>query len=199
VTQTSSWSAGATLRTSAIFPHLNYPGWSKNTTEPARRWATNIPGQAYAIDHQTAISVVDGGERHTRRMTRFAIDAPTAIRLARESVTVAEAHQLVAPSLLRSEALSILYGQVRAGNLDRKEALETLDRITTMRIRLLGDRVSRATAWKIAEKLDWPGIRDAEYLAVAQLQADAFVTVDNALAGRAKGIVLLAPLESLLR
>lgn len=44
----------------SIFPHLNYPGWSHNTTEAARRWATKIPGPAYAIDDQTAISVVDG-------------------------------------------------------------------------------------------------------------------------------------------
>jgi dipeptidase E len=44
----------------SIFPHLNYPGWSQNTAEAARRWATNIPGPAYAIDDQTAISVVDG-------------------------------------------------------------------------------------------------------------------------------------------
>ena len=44
----------------SVFPHLDYPGWSSNTTESARRWAANIPGPAYAIDDQTAISVVDG-------------------------------------------------------------------------------------------------------------------------------------------
>lgn len=44
----------------SIFPHLDYPGWDQNTLESARRWATKIPGPAYAIDDQTAISVVDG-------------------------------------------------------------------------------------------------------------------------------------------
>lgn len=44
----------------SIFPHLDYPGWTGNTTEAARRWATRIDGPAYAIDDQTAISVVDG-------------------------------------------------------------------------------------------------------------------------------------------
>ena len=44
----------------SIFPHLDYPGWSSNTFESARRWATKIAGPAYAIDDQTAISVVDG-------------------------------------------------------------------------------------------------------------------------------------------
>ncbi|BDV32380.1 peptidase E [Microbacterium terricola] len=43
-----------------IFPHLDYPGWSENTLESARRWATRMPLPAYAIDDQTAISVVDG-------------------------------------------------------------------------------------------------------------------------------------------
>jgi dipeptidase E len=44
----------------SIFPHLDYPGWPDNTLDSARRWATKIPGPAYAIDDQTAISVVDG-------------------------------------------------------------------------------------------------------------------------------------------
>ena len=44
----------------SIFPHLDYPGWTSNTRDSARRWATRIPGTAYAIDDQTAISVVDG-------------------------------------------------------------------------------------------------------------------------------------------
>lgn len=43
----------------SIFPHLDYAGWSSNTTESARRWAAKIGGPAYAIDEQTAI-VVDG-------------------------------------------------------------------------------------------------------------------------------------------
>jgi dipeptidase E len=44
----------------SIFPHLDYPGWSSNTLDSARRWATRISGPAYAIDDQTAIAVVDG-------------------------------------------------------------------------------------------------------------------------------------------
>ncbi|MBH0128804.1 type II toxin-antitoxin system VapC family toxin [Salinibacterium sp. NK8237] len=130
-------------------------------------------------------------------MTRYAIDAPTAIRLAREKIIVSAEHQLVAPNVLRSQALSILYSQARAGELSQDDALEILNRITTMRIRLLGDRVSRATAWKIAASLDWPDTNDAEYVAVAQLQADAFVTVDADFRRRIEGTVTLAPWESL--
>lgn len=45
----------------SIFPHLDYPGWSTNTTEIARRWAAKLGGPAYAIDDQTAL-LVDGEE-----------------------------------------------------------------------------------------------------------------------------------------
>lgn len=42
----------------SVFPHLGaFPG---NALADAERWATEIEGPAYAIDDQTAISVVDG-------------------------------------------------------------------------------------------------------------------------------------------
>ena len=84
--------------------------------------------------------------------------------------------------MLRSRVLSHLYREARQGALSREEAREQLDRLTTMRVRLLGDRVSRAVAWKIAEQLDWDDTTNAEFVAVAKLQADAFVTLDEDLA-----------------
>jgi predicted nucleic acid-binding protein len=132
-------------------------------------------------------------------MTRFAIDALTAIRLARERILVPDEHQLVAPNVLLSHALSQLYQQVHEGTLGNDEARSILDGITTMRIRLLGDRVSRGRAWKIAADLGWDEVGNAEYVAVAQLQADAFVTLDEQLARQVEGIVTLAPFEELTR
>lgn len=101
--------------------------------------------------------------------------------------------QLVAPSLLRSQALSLLY---REGAPD---ARAVLDGITTMKIRLLGDRVSRGTAWKIAERLGLDDTPQAEYLAVAQLQADALIALDPELLRLAEGLVPIAEFESLSR
>ena len=131
-------------------------------------------------------------------MARYAIDAPTLVRLVTEEGEVA-GHQLVAPNALRSQALDLLYAQVRDGTLDRKAAFALHDRITETKIRLLGDRMSRRTAWQIAAEHDWPSIRDAEYLAVTRLQADALVTVDAELAERAEGVVALAAYDALLR
>ena len=131
-------------------------------------------------------------------MTRFAIDALTALRLVREGIVVSEEHQLVAPNVLRSRVLSYLYRDARQGRLSREEAREQLDRLTTMRVRLLGDRVSRAVAWNIAEQLDWDDTTNAEFVAVAKLQADVFVTADAELARAVDGIVTIAPFEALL-
>jgi dipeptidase E len=44
----------------SIFPHLDNPDLPRNTMAAAERWAADIAGPAYAIDDETAISVVDG-------------------------------------------------------------------------------------------------------------------------------------------
>ena len=82
-------------------------------------------------------------------MTRFVIDAPTAVRLIQEGVTIGADHQLVAPATLRSQVLELLYRQ-HGGAPIRGEVAQQLDRLSELKIRLLGDRVSRSTAWKIA-------------------------------------------------
>jgi len=123
-------------------------------------------------------------------MTRFAIDAPTALRLVAEGVTVGAPHTLVGPSVLRTDALESLYGDLRAGRISDAEGRRLLDGVAMLKIRLLGDRVSRATAWKIAVRLDADDTRLAEYLAVASLQADVLVTDDPALRAAAEQIAL---------
>jgi predicted nucleic acid-binding protein len=115
-------------------------------------------------------------------MTRFVIDAAVALRVIRDVRQVAERHQLVAPAALRSDLLSLLYREVRTGELDEAAARHQLDALAGLRIRLLADRVSRSTAWKIAAQLGWDDIGPAEYLAVATLQADALVAENERLA-----------------
>lgn len=123
-------------------------------------------------------------------MTRFVIDAPTAVRLLQENIQVASEHQLVAPASLRSQAMSLLYGQVRSGLIEAEAARAFLEDLAGMKIRLLGDRVSRATAWTLAQKLDWDDTAPAEFLAVCVLQADALVTEDRVLQGAADSLGL---------
>jgi len=127
------------------------------------------------------------------------IDAPTLLHLVAESVEVSPQHRLVAPNLIRSQALSLLLASVRNGDLTEEEALQRHERLTEMKMRLLGDRVSRRTAWKIAQEQGWKTTFDAEYLAVTKLQADALITIDPVLAAKATDIVPVAPVAALTK
>jgi predicted nucleic acid-binding protein len=130
-------------------------------------------------------------------MTRYVVDARTLLHIVSTGVQISSDHQLVAPNLVRSQALSLLFERVKCGELDEVEALRMHERLTEVKMRLLGDRVSRRTAWRIAREHGWGTMGDAEYLAVTRLQADALVTIDEALARRAEGIVPVASLDAL--
>jgi predicted nucleic acid-binding protein len=131
-------------------------------------------------------------------MARYVIDAPTLLHLVDAEFHVDPNHQLVAPNSIRSEALELLLHDVRAGKRTEAAALKAHERITEIRMRLLGDRVSRRTAWQLARQHDWDTLRDAEYLAVTRLQADALVTVDPRLAATARDAVAVAAIDALL-
>lgn len=122
-------------------------------------------------------------------MTRYAIDAAVALRIVRSGWTVPGTDRLVAPTWLKTDAMRIVYDCVLGGRLDDREGLRTLDELAALPIRLLADRVSRATAFRIARTLQLPDPLPAEYLAVAKLQSDTLVTDDPLLAGWASGII----------
>ena len=130
-------------------------------------------------------------------MTRFVITPDVALAVARGEVAVAREHQLVAPALIRSQVLSLLYQAVRRGELTTADAERQLDAIRGLRMRLLGDRVLQRVAWRVADQLGWPDTVDAEYVALTQLQADALVTLDPEMSDAVKGLVTVAPLTAL--
>jgi predicted nucleic acid-binding protein len=130
-------------------------------------------------------------------MTRFVIDPDVALHLARHDVVVAAQHQLVAPTLLRSQLLTLLYQKVRRNEMAKAEAERHLDVVRAMRIRLLGDRVLQSAAWRVADRLGWDDTYDAEYVALTQLQADALITRDPELADAARDLVTVAPVAAL--
>jgi predicted nucleic acid-binding protein len=130
-------------------------------------------------------------------VTRFVVDCGVVLRLASEEIEVRAEHELLAPTLLRSQTLSAMHEAVYAGEIPADVALDRLARISAMPIRLLGDAVLRRRAFAIAEELGWAETYDAEYLALTQLQADAFVTLDAELARRSEGIVPTATIEAL--
>jgi len=122
-------------------------------------------------------------------VTRFVVDCETLLRIAAGEIEVAAEHKLVAPTLVRSQALSALYEAARRGEISASEGRERVKRINSLRVRFLGDKVLQSQAWKVAEQLGWETTYDAEYVALTQLQADAFVTSDGELARAVAGLV----------
>ena len=130
-------------------------------------------------------------------MTRYVIGPDVAIRLAGDEAEVPDGHHLLAPALLRSQMLSLLYQAVRRGEMTKEDAERRLFYAQGMRIRLHEDYLLQKAAWKVAGQLGWPDTFDAEYVALTQLEADALITLDRQLAGAVKDLVTVAPLEAL--
>ncbi len=130
-------------------------------------------------------------------MSRYVIRPDVAIALARDEAVIREEHELLAPTLLRSQVLSLLYRAVRDGELSQQEAENAIGYVRRLKLRLLGDRVLQSVAWDMADQLDWPDTLDAEYVALTRLQADALVTLDERLAQAAKRLVPVASIDEL--
>jgi predicted nucleic acid-binding protein len=134
-------------------------------------------------------------------VTRYVITPEVAIELVERigrGARLAPDVKLVAPTLLRSEVLAILYRRVAAGELDKKQADARLDAVRRLYIRLLGDRVLQARAWNVAAELGWSDTYAAEYVALTRLQADALVAGDEVLAAAVRHLVTVAPIDDLL-
>ena len=130
-------------------------------------------------------------------MTRFVVDAGAVLHLVGTGIEVSGEHELLAPTLLRSQVLSALHEAVARGELPADVALDRLARIGRLPIRLLGDGVLRRRAWTLADQLGWASTYDAEYVALTQLQADALITLDAELARGVEGIVATASIDAL--
>jgi len=130
-------------------------------------------------------------------VTRFVVDCETLLRIAAGEIEVAAEHKLVAPTLVRSQALTALYEAARRGEISTDEGLERVARINSLKVRFLGDKVLQRRAWRVADELGLETTYDAEFVALTQLQADAFVTSDRELARAASGLVETATVDAL--
>ena len=130
-------------------------------------------------------------------MTKYVIGPDVALRVALDRAVIGDEHQILAPTLLRSQVLSLLYQAVQRGEMTKKNAELRLNFVRGLRIRLLGDRVLQNVAWKVADQLGWSDTYNAEYVALTQLQADAFITLDGQLAHVVQDLVTIAPVEAL--
>jgi predicted nucleic acid-binding protein len=130
-------------------------------------------------------------------MTKFVVDASAVLHMASTEIEVLPEHKLLAPTLLRSQTLSALHEAVHRNEIPADLARLHLARIGRMPIRLLGDSVLRRRAWELADQLGWASTYNCEYVALTQLQADAFITLDSELARTVKGIIATASIDAL--
>jgi predicted nucleic acid-binding protein len=101
-------------------------------------------------------------------MSKYVIGPDVAIRLAHDHAVIGQEHQILAPTFLRSQMLSLLYEAVHDGEMTKKDAEQRLDYVRGLRIRLLGDRVLQQVAWKVAGQLGWSNTYDAAYVALTR-------------------------------
>ena len=130
-------------------------------------------------------------------MTRFVVDCETLLRIAGGEIVVAPEHRLVAPTLVRSQALATLYEAARRNEISTAEGIERVTRVNSLKVRFLGDKVLQRTAWRVADQLGWETTSDAEFVALTQLQADVFITSDSELARAVSGLVEIATIDAL--
>lgn len=130
-------------------------------------------------------------------MGKYVVDDGVVLHVLSKKLELASQHQLLAPTLIRSNVLDSLYKEVRKGKISAAEGRELLARFSVMKIRFLGDKVLRRRAWEVADQLGWDSTDKAEYIALTQLQGDAFVTLDDKLARSVEGIVVVEPLDIL--
>jgi predicted nucleic acid-binding protein len=109
-------------------------------------------------------------------VTAYVIDASAAIELAEAGYVPPAGDTLSAPTLLRSEVLAALHRDVAAGARHEHAARALIAAVDRLPVRLLGDRVLRKTAWRLAGELGWPDTFAAEYVALTVLHGDALVT-----------------------
>jgi hypothetical protein len=129
-------------------------------------------------------------------MAAYVIDASAAIRLAESRWSGAD--ELLAPTLLRSQTLSTLHADALAGRRDAHEATALLSGVDGLPVRLLGDRVLRRNAWRVASELGWAQTEAAEYVALTRLHGDAMVSGTPHVYADAERLVRIVPVADLL-
>ena len=130
-------------------------------------------------------------------MTRFVVGCETLLRIAAGEIEVASEHKLIAPTLVRSQALAALYQAARRGEISAAQGIERVTRINSLKVRFLGDKVLQRTAWRVADELGWDTTYDAEFVALTQLRGDVFVTSDGDLARAISRLVETATIDAL--
>ncbi|HUR73364.1 MAG TPA: type II toxin-antitoxin system VapC family toxin [Sporichthya sp.] len=129
---------------------------------------------------------------------QLVIDTTSLVTVAlSDSPDLLAAHELRAPALIRSEALSALHEGLWRGAITEAVALTARDRVLGARVRLFDDRVLHRTAWDVAERFGLAKTHDASYVALARLRKIPLLTGDLRMRRWAHGYVDMLTLDEI--
>ena len=119
------------------------------------------------------------------------LDASAALQaaLAEKGFDLLRGESLVAPPLLRSEAVSALHEMAWRGEISAALAVRTLERLLDAPIERRRPRRLAREAWKVADTLGWAKTYDAEYVALARILRCRLLTIDARLKRGASRLV----------
>lgn len=110
---------------------------------------------------------------------RVVIDANIAVQIAiSNDLGPLEGHQLLAPPLLRAEALSSISEMTYRGEIPADAGRAAILRVSDIDIELDRPRTLDARAWDLARSLGWAKTYDAEYVALALIHRIPLITLD---------------------
>lgn len=119
-----------------------------------------------------------------------------AVSLDEAGLGPLEEHELMAPPIMRSEALSGLHEMAYRGEISAALADAARGRVVDFPVAVVSHEETMDRAWRIAEDLGWAKTYDAEYVALAQLLECSLVTIDAKLArGAGRLIRIFGPGE----
>lgn len=122
---------------------------------------------------------------------QLVIDASAAVQLclSEAGFDLVAGHDLTAPIVLRSEVCSVLHEAAWRKRISPELAAVGRDRLLAAPVHLRDDAELAAAAWTVADQLGWAKTYDAEYVALAQREDVALLTVDLRLARGAGRLV----------
>ena len=126
------------------------------------------------------------------------LDASVAVHasLTAAGFDLFRGEELVAPPLLRSEAVSALHELAWRGEVPAPDARIALDRILGAPIRRRRPKRLAREAWKVADTLGWAKTYDAEYVALARILKCRLLTIDARLKrGASRLVEILGPAD----